>query len=85
MQKMLVIFAALTLAACSDDRLWKNSDPSHSTQHWWDKDRYECAQENTHSTTRYAYGVLRSGPEVNEGMFEQCVRARGWYVAGHKG
>lgn len=77
---MRCLALCLVLSACADDRSWRNRDPARNTQQHWERDQYICARENTHATVATVGGRIYSEPTLDEGMAEQCMRVRGWYV-----
>jgi hypothetical protein len=73
----LILGLGVTLLSGCGPTAYRNYlNPSYG-QAEFDRDWYQCRQENTH----YEYGLGRLSPVVNEEMVRACLAARGWRPA----
>lgn len=76
--KIAAIGAMLVLGACSEEVHYRNRNASLG-QDAFERDWYQCQRENTHQYTEVIFGKTVTGPNVDDGMAQTCMRIRGWY------
>jgi hypothetical protein len=77
---IIVIVIALSLGACQHKTLWQHPQGGG----FFDRDSYTCQRENIGfygGGYVDAYGgVWNHGPRVNTGLYQSCMKAKGYYI-----
>ena len=68
---LLIVLAG----GCARDLVWTRAD---FTQEQFQRERYECMRQSTYVGAVGAGGILAATPQVNDELYIECMRARGW-------
>ena len=68
---LLIVLAG----GCTRDLVWTRAD---FTQEQFQRERYDCMRQATYTSVLGAGGILVASPQVDDELYIECMRARGW-------